>query len=67
LKFRFDLKNRLDLSIAISGIILVITGAFLRFFKYFFPPVELTEITYILVPEFIIFILLITIKIWKGI
>jgi len=65
--FKFNLKNRLDLAILVTGIILVLTGAFLRFFKYFFPPVELTEITYILVPEFIIFILLITIKIWKGI
>jgi len=67
LKFRFDLKNRLDLSIAISGIILVITGAFLRFFKYFFAPLTLEKLTLILIPEFLIFVILIAIKLLKGI
>jgi len=67
LKFRFDLKNKLDLSIAIAGIILVTTGAFLRFFKYFFAPLTLEKLTLILIPEFLVFIILIAIKLLKGI
>jgi len=66
LKFRFDLKNKLDLSIAIAGIILVTTGAFLRFFKYFFAPLTLEKLTLILIPEFLVFVILITIKLLKG-
>jgi len=67
LKFKFDLKNKLDLSIAIAGIILVTTGAFLRFFKYFFAPLTLEKLTLILIPEFLVFIILIAIKLLKGI
>jgi len=66
LKFKFDLKNRLDLSIAIAGIILVTTGAFLRFFKYFFTPLTLEKLTLILIPEFLVFVILIAIKLLKG-
>jgi len=66
LKFRFDLKNRLDLSIAVAGIILVFTGAFLRFFKYFFTPLVLEKLTLILIPEFLVFVILIVIKLLKG-
>jgi len=66
LKFKFDLKNRLDLSIAIAGIILVFTGAFLRFFKYFFAPLTLEKLTLILIPEFLVFVILIVIKLLKG-
>jgi len=67
LKFKFDLKNRLDLSIIVSGTILVVTGAFLRFFKYFFAPLTLEKLTLILIPEFLIFVILIAIKLLKGI
>ncbi|NPA87173.1 hypothetical protein [Caminibacter pacificus] len=62
---KFDLKNKLDLSIAISAGILVLTGAFLRFFKYFFTPLALERATLILIPETLILIILITIKLWR--
>jgi len=65
MKFKFDLKNRLDLSILICAIIWVFTGAFLRFFKYFFTPVELEKITLILIPETLILFGLIAYKIWR--
>jgi len=65
MKFKFDLKNKLDLSILICAIIWVLTGAFLRFFKYFFTPVELEKITLILIPETIMFLGLIIYKIWR--
>jgi len=67
LKFKFDLKNKLDLSIAVAGIILFTTGAFLRFFKYFFTPLMLEKLTLILIPEFLVFVILIAIKLFKGI
>lgn len=63
---KFDLKNRLDLLIAISGGVLVVSGAFLRFFKYLFTPSTLTSLTYILIPETIIFITLLAIKLLKD-
>ncbi|WP_457560043.1 hypothetical protein [Caminibacter sp.] len=65
-KFRFDLKNRLDLAIAISGGILLLTGAFLRFFKYFFTPIALEKATLILIPKAIVFAILLTIKLWRN-
>ena len=65
MKIKFDLKNKLDLSILICAIIWVLTGAFLRFFKYFFTPVTLEKITMILIPETIILLGLITYKIWR--
>ena len=65
MKIKFNLKNRLDLSILICALIWVLTGAFLRFFKYFFTPVELKKITFILIPETIILLGLITYKIWR--
>ena len=65
MKFKFDLKNRLDLAIVITAIIWVMTGAFLRFFKYFFTPIELEKITMILIPETLILLGLILYKIWR--
>jgi len=65
MKFRFDLKNRLDLAIVVSAATVVLTGAFLRFFKYFFEPVTLEKITYVLIPEILIFSGLIIYKIWR--
>jgi len=65
MKFKFDLKNRLDLAILIVAIIWVFTGAFLRFFKYFFTPLELEKITLILIPETLILLGLIAYKIWR--
>ena len=65
MKFKFDLKNRLDLLILICAIIWILTGAFLRFFKYFFTPVELEKITLILIPETLILFGLILYKIWR--
>ncbi len=65
MKFKFDLKDKLDLAIIITFIIWVITGAFLRFFKYFFTPVELEKITLILIPETLILLGLILYKIWR--
>jgi len=62
---KFDLKNRLDLAIAVSAAVLVVTGAFLRFFKYFFEPLTLERLTYILVPETAVLTILLTIKIWR--
>ena len=65
MKFKFNLKNRLDLLILICAIIWILTGAFLRFFKYFFTPVELEKITLILIPETLILFGLILYKIWR--
>ena len=65
MKFEFNLNNKLDLAIVISAFILVLTGAFLRFFKYFFTPLTLEKITLILIPESIIFLILIAYKIWR--
>ncbi len=65
MKFKFDLKNKLDLAIVISGMILVLTGAFLRFFKYFFEPITLEKVTYALIPETLIFLGLLAYKIWR--
>ncbi len=65
MKFKFDLKDRLDLTILITFIIWVMTGAFLRFFKYFFTPLELEKITLILIPETLILLGLIAYKIWR--
>jgi len=64
-KFNFNLKNKLDLAIAISGGILVMTGAFLRFFKYLFTPLALEKATLVLIPETVVFTLLLAIKIWR--
>jgi hypothetical protein len=66
MKFSFNLNNRLDLAILIAAIILVTTGAFLRFFKYLFTPIALEKATMVLIPETIILTILITIKLWKG-
>ena len=65
MKFKFDLKNRLDLAILIVAIIWIFTGAFLRFFKYIFTPIELEKITLILIPETLILLGLIAYKIWR--
>ena len=65
MKFKFDLKNKIDLAILITAIIWVVTGAFLRFFKYFFSPLELEKITLILIPETLILLGLIAYKIWR--
>jgi len=63
---KFDLKDKLDLTIIVFAIILIFTGAFLRFFKYFFTPVELEKITLILIPESLILLGLIAYKIWRS-
>jgi len=65
MKFKFDLKNRLDLAILIMTIIWVVTGAFLRFFQYFFKPIETEKLTLILIPETLILLGLIAYKIWR--
>jgi multisubunit Na+/H+ antiporter MnhB subunit len=61
----FSLNNKLDLAIVISLVILVLTGAFLRFFKYFFTPLALEKATLILIPETLISAILIAIKFWR--
>jgi hypothetical protein len=65
-KLKLSLKNKLDLAIIFSIIILITTGAFLRFFKYFFTPETLEKATLILIPESLILIILIAIKIWRN-
>jgi len=65
MKIKFDLKNRLDLAIVIFTIIWILSGAFLRFFKYFFTPEVLEKITLILIPETLILLGLIAYKIWR--
>jgi hypothetical protein len=62
---RFDLKQKLDLFILIAAVVLVTTGAFLRFFKYLLTPETTKNITYFLIPEFVILIILVTIKLWR--
>jgi len=63
---KFDLKNKIDLAIIIFAIILIVSGAFLRFFKYFFAPLVLKKITLILIPESLILLGLIAYKIWRS-
>ncbi len=65
MRLKFDLKNRLDLAILVAAVILVLTGAFLRFFKYFFEPITIEKITLILIPESLICLGLIAYKIWR--
>ena len=62
---KFDLNNKLDLAIVISIVILVTTGAFLRFFKYLFTPIALEKATLILIPETIVVFFLFAIKLWR--
>jgi len=64
---RFDLKNKLDLSILAAAAALVLTGAFLRFFffKYLLTPETSKTVTYFLIPEFVILTILATIKLWR--
>jgi len=61
----FNIKNRLNLIIVISIVILVISSAFLRFFKYLFTPIELEKITLILIPEVFLVLGLLTYRIWR--
>ncbi len=65
MKFEFDLRQKLDLAIVISGLILVVSAAFLRFFNYLFTPKEFEKFTLILIPESLIFSGLIIYKIWR--
>ena len=65
MKIKFNLKNRLDLTIVIFAIIWVLSGAFLRFFKYFFTPEMLEKLSLILIPETLILLGLIAYKIWR--
>jgi hypothetical protein len=65
MKFKIDLKNKFDLTIVTVGIILVLSGAFLRFFKYLLPPILTQQLSYLLGIEFIIFLILLSIKIWR--
>ena len=66
MKIKFDLHNKLDLTIAISAIVLILTGTFLRFFKYFFTPETLEKTTLVLIPETVVLIILIAIKTWRN-
>ncbi|AZV47478.1 hypothetical protein C3L23_09435 [Nautilia sp. PV-1] len=61
----FNIKNTLDFSILISIMILILTGVFLRFFKYFFTPVTTEKLALLLIPEMFIALGLITIKLWR--
>jgi len=45
--------------------ILILTGVFLRFFKYFFTPVTTEKLALLLIPEMFIALGLITIKLWR--
>jgi hypothetical protein len=65
MKFQFNLKNKFDLTIIIAGIILLLSGAFLRFFKYIMPPTITQQFSYFLGIEFILFLILLSIKIWR--
>ena len=65
MKIKFDLKNKLDITIVIFAIIWVCNGVFLRFFKYFFTPEVVEKITLILIPETLILLGLIAYKIWR--
>jgi len=62
---KFDLQNKIDFYLLISILILLCTGAFLRFFKYFFAPLTIEKMTLILVPETFIVLLIFAIKIWR--
>ncbi len=65
---KFDLQNQIDFYLFISILVLLCTGAFLRFFKYFFAPLTIEKMTLILVPETFIVnlvLLIFAIKIWR--
>jgi hypothetical protein len=65
MKFTFDLKNKFDLTIIITGIIVLLSGGFLRFFKYMLSPTLTEQLSYLLGIEFIIFLTLLVIKIQR--
>jgi len=65
MKIKFDLKNKLDITIVVFAIIWVGSGAFLRFFKYFFTPEVVEKLSLILIPETLILLGLIAYKIWR--
>jgi len=65
MKIKFDLKNKLDITIVVFAIIWILSGAFLRFFKYFFTPEVVEKLSLILIPETLILLGLIAYKIWR--
>jgi hypothetical protein len=65
MKLKFDLKNRFDLLILFVVIILITSGAFLRFFKYLLSPNLTEKLSYFLGFEFILFLIFLLIKIWR--
>jgi hypothetical protein len=65
MKFKIDLKDKFDLIFVMVGIVLLLNGAFLRFFKYLLSPYLVEKLSYILGFEFIIFLTLLLIKIWR--
>ena len=63
---KFDLKNRIDIYIIFSVLLLILTGTFLRYFKFLLSPVNTEKITMFLIPETVIIFTLLTYKILKG-
>ncbi|GAB6075086.1 hypothetical protein JCM15786_17430 [Nautilia lithotrophica] len=57
----------IDTALILSAIILILTGAFLRFFKYTLTPEIVNNLSYILLFEIVILLILIALKILKGI
>jgi len=60
-----NIKNKIDFYLLISFLLLILTGAFLRFSKYFFLPETTEKITYILIPETGVFFTILAIKTWR--
>ena len=56
----------IDKYIVYSIALLIITGAFLRWFKYLLTPEQLQTYTLILIPELLLVLLFATIKLLKG-
>jgi len=62
---KFNFSSKTDLILLISFLILILTGAFLRFFKYSITPQTLEKASLILIPETCLVLLIFAIKIWR--
>jgi len=56
---------KINTALFASIALLLVTGAFLRFFKYSLTPQTLEKATYLLIPETVLVMILLLLKIWR--